>query len=60
MSDKGCRNAFEGRNTPHLDLKRNEDGTYHYQAAQLAFRDFADGWEAGRIDYIAWEGQQNV
>ena len=39
-----CRKAFEGRRIPNLDLKRDGDGGYHYQAAQLAFRDFADGW----------------
>jgi len=48
MSIDEIREAFESRRTPNLDLKRNEDGGYSYQAAQLAFRDFADGWQAAK------------
>jgi hypothetical protein len=48
MSIDEIREAFESRTIPNLDLKRNEDGRYRFQAAQLAFRDFADGWQAAR------------
>lgn len=41
-----CREAFEVRRSPHLDLKRNKDGSYTYQAAKMAFADFSDGFQA--------------
>lgn len=43
-----CRMEFELRAIPRLNLKRNADGSYRYQAAKLAFRDFLDGWRAAK------------
>jgi hypothetical protein len=45
MKDE-IRQAFENRKIPHLNLKRNKDGNYCYEAARIAFCDFADGWQA--------------
>ncbi len=49
LQTKECREAFESRHTPNLDLKRNKDGNYHYQVTQMAFRDFEDGWNAKTV-----------
>ena len=46
ISDSGLVEAFESRRIPSLDLKRTEDGSYRYEAARMAFRDFCDGWHA--------------
>lgn len=41
-----CREAFESRRIPNLDLTLRKDGGYLYEVAQMAYRDFADGWQA--------------
>jgi hypothetical protein len=40
------REAFERRMVPNLDLTRDERGDYKYDVTRMAFRDFADGWQA--------------
>ena len=40
-----CRQAFEARRTPNLNLTREGEG-YRYAVAEMAFRDFSDGWKA--------------
>lgn len=44
------RKAFEARSVPNLNLKRNDDGAYHYGVTRMAYRDFCDGYQAGRAD----------